>query len=82
MDYWVQTYSFIRKDWVTATAFKGGVGGGQRIVTDNEQYAIDIFNAFIETQKGRGYAEYRLRKSWTENFRYIKGCTVLSKTVK
>lgn len=82
MNYWVQEYSYIRKDWITATAFRGGVRGGQRIVTDNEQEAIDIFNAFIESQKGKGYAEYRLIKSWVEQYRFIKHSTILVKTVK
>lgn len=82
MEYWVQEYSFIRKDWVNASSFRGGVSGGQRIVTDNEQDAIDIFNAFVESQKGKGYAEYRLIKSWSEQYRFRKHLTVFVKTVK
>lgn len=82
MEYWVQEYSCIRKDWVNATAFRGGVFGGQRIVTDNEQEAIDIFNAFIETQKDKGHAEYRLVRSWLEQNRFRKHLTVFVKTVK
>lgn len=82
MNYWVQEYSLIRKGWVTATNFHGGVYGGQRIVTDSEQEAIDIFNAFIDKQTGKGYAEYRLIKSWTENGRYPKQSTILTKIVK
>lgn len=76
MDYWVETYSYIRKDWVTATNFHGGVGGGQRIVTDDEKEAIDIFNNFIEKQTGSGYADYRLVQSWWENRRYR--CKIIS----
>ena len=66
MNYWVQVYSFIRKDFVTATNFHGGVGGSQRIATNNQQEAIDIFNNFIEKQKGKEVAQYRLVKSWYE----------------
>lgn len=65
-NYWVQEYSLIRNDYVTASKFRGGIGGGQRIVTDNEKEAIDKFNRFVESQKEKGMAEYRLVQSWYE----------------
>lgn len=82
MEFWVQEYSLIRKDWISAKKFKKGVGGGQRIVVEDEQTAIALFNEFVDAQKGKGYAEYRLIKSWLENFRCPKKKVITQKTQK
>lgn len=63
MDFWVQEYNLVRKDWMSAKSFRRGVGGGQRIVTDTDENAERIFDEFIETQKGKGLAQYRLVQS-------------------
>lgn len=82
MEFYVQEYSFIKKDWISAKEFKKGIGGGQRIVVEDEQIAIALFNEFVDAQKGKGYAEYRLIKSWLENFRYPKRKIITQKTQK
>lgn len=63
MDFWVQEYCLIKKDWVSAKSFTKGVCGGQRVVADTDKQAECIFDEFIETQKGKGLAQYRLIQS-------------------